>query len=396
MSNKTSNKDKVTLCAQHECCGCMACYNVCPSNGIRFVENQDKVLVPLINYDVCIACGRCRAVCPVIHQTIGNEPIAAFASYTKNKKDVKTCSSGGIATAFYRSVLQRGGVVVGAIEQGAKPPKLQCAESLEQIEAFKGSKYVFVQPGQVYKEIEKELKTGRECLFIGVPCQVDALIHYLGKQYDNLYTVDIICHGTPSFEYLREYLKVIAKEREIEKYSFRGERDYRLVVYSHGRIIYNRRCDEDVYFASFLQGLIHREVCYQCHYAGEKRVSDITIGDYWGASETVLNGYKGKISAVLINTEKGKKFWDTSVNELIFEDTPVISVIKGNSQLRRPSLKHAEREVFLNELRKSGSFNLALRATSIVKRVKLTRIENILLLIPRLVKQKILTSHSAK
>ncbi len=390
MKPERVEKNRISLCEPADCLGCMACYNACTKEAIQMQEDRQGEMKPVIDYSKCVSCGKCRKACPVLRDFSGNRPSKGYACYTRNEQDATTCSSGGIATTFYRAILERGGRVAGAAENGLEPPALRLAEREDEIEKFKGSKYVYVEPQLIYREIEQELKSGKECLFIGTPCQVDALRCYLNKDYENLYAVDIICHGTPPFRFLHDYMIHLSKEAgQIQTYSFRGKYDYFLTLYDSNGIIYKKNSDEDPYFRAFIYGLIHRDNCYKCPYSQEKRISDITIGDYWGAPPKLLNGYKGKVSAVLINSDKGQRLWNNTSGRLVFEETPVDAIIQGNSQLRKPSVKHPERDQFLMKIMETGSFVSALYSTSIISDTHKARVMNILLFIPRLIKHGI-------
>lgn len=384
--NKPDNKDHY-LCDAEMCLGCMACYNACTTGAIGIHEDELLTLLPKIDPEKCISCKLCSIVCPVLNPVKGHKPIEGYAAHTRDEHDIKTCSSGGIAAAFYRRIIESGGSIVGAFTHGEQAPAYGVTDNENDIEKLKGSKYVYVDPGKVFCRIKKELDSDKLCLFIGTPCHVDALKHYLRKDYDNLITVDLICHGTPPFSYLSDYFQSVNIHRQkVNSFSFRGERDFRLVVFGEKTIEYDKDAGEDYYYLAFLDGLIHRKTCYSCPYANSDRISDITIGDFWGAPEGVLNGYRGRVSAVLINTQKGKGFWEKASDLIIYESASVDVIIAGNGQLRRPSEPHKDRILFEQAILNGFRFTEAIQQTSIADKVKKNRRRNKILRVPRAIK----------
>ncbi len=359
------------LCDSEKCTGCAACYNVCSFDAISMSEDDLGAVKPVIDLNKCKECGLCKKVCPVILNNKKNKPIKCYAAYTKNEKDVKTVTSGGVATAFGRYVLSENGVVYGTeFDQTAKFSR---AEDVEMLEKFKGSKYVYIFPDKIYQAVKNDLKNGRTCLFVGTPCQIDGLKSFLRKEYENLITVDLICHGTPPFKYLKEHL--MAFDGKYKKVSFRGEKEFKLICSDEiGTILFEKPHHLDEYYVSFLEALTYRENCYVCSYAKPERVSDLTIGDFWGLDNNALNGYKGKKSVVLINTERGKAFFDKASELLVFEERDVHEAIRGNAQLRNPSNPHRKREIFKCEYKKSG-FKISMRKSGISFCVLMNRIK---------------------
>ena len=376
------------LCDKKECTSCMACYNACSFNAIKINTDSLGTLIPVIDRQQCKKCGKCVSVCPVVHEPEKHEANEAIALYTKNSEDKKTCASGGVATSLSRKIIQSGGVVFGTGFSNEGTPVYKKAEAEEQLEEFKGSKYVYCFPGKIYCEVKQELKSGKLCLFIGTPCHVAGLKGYLGKEYENLITIDLICHGTPPYIYLKEYINQLGiSEKSISKVSFRGEKDFFIVIYNkEGKELYSKKIDEDVYFLSFMEGLIYRDICRKCSYAKKERISDITIGDFWGIPKNALNGYKGKISVALPNTEKGINILEEYKDCFYTEKHSLEEAVSGNPQLNRPSLVHADTDLFKNEYMRTGNFSKSINATSIKKEVSKNIIMNKCLKIPRIIK----------
>ncbi len=376
------------LCSNDVCTGCFACFNACKFGAVEIKINETGELYPEINREKCRQCGLCEKVCPVMND-LGKNPVAqqAVAAYTNDLTDRSLCSSGGFATGLYKKVLSEGGAVFGAGFNDDGMPILKCAESFDEIKEFAGSKYVYAFPDKIYQKVKEKLDEGKKCLFISVPCQVSGLKSFLKNDYANLVTADIICHGTPPYEFLKNHIEQnTSKQNEGHTFSFRGKKDFYLTVYNKGKEIYSKKSNEDYYFQAFLSGLIHRENCYKCPFACNERTGDLTIGDFWGLNKDALNGYKGRTSVVLINTEKGKTEFDNIKDGFTYEIRPVDEALKGNEQLNRPSVPHSDRDSFISCYRQSRSFLTALEKTSIVSQVNKTRSKNRIMFVPRKIK----------
>lgn len=359
------------LCDSAQCTGCAACYASCAFDAIHMEEDSVGVLKPEIDFAKCKDCGRCEKACPVLHESQMAFPIRCFALYTKNEGDAATCSSGGIATVFGRYVIQNGGIVYGVDYDSSDSLIYKFAETEEQLESFKGSKYVYAFTDNIYRHVQKELNNGRLCLFVGLPCQVDGLKHFLAQNYDNLMTVDLICHGTPPMKYLKEYIWMLPIGHNFKRIhaTFRGAEDFTFrVTDASGHLLYTKSASEDMYYTAFLKSLTYREICYSCPYAQNMRVSDITVGDYWGLEQGALNGYSGKVSVALLNTEKGNKLFEWIKPFVQYEERDIEEAIDGNAQLRRPSKCHPDRSEFLKFYAQFG-FTGALKQTSVVRQV---------------------------
>lgn len=377
------------LCNKEKCTGCLACYNICPKNAIDLIEDNQGMERPQINNNKCIKCGLCEQVCPEIHEVKKQKPLYTIALYTKNKFDQSTCASGGVATTFYKYFWKFGGKVFGVGVNGIKPI-LKEAKTKDDLESFKGSKYVYASPQNIYRIIKTRLIEGYECIFIGTPCQVAGLKSFLQKEYSNLYLIDLVCHGTPPFSVFEKYLKVLLKDNKVSKYSFRCGNRSGLRLEAEEEILYDKVTDEDYYYYAFIKGALHREICYNCKYAECNRVSDITIGDFWGLDEEALNRYRGNKSLMLINTEKGEKIFEYVKENFVYEYRTLDEAIKGNAQLSRPSKRDKSRDKFLEEYIKSGDMMSSIKKCGIEKAVKRNRIRNKVLYFPRKIKYFIL------
>lgn len=376
------------LCELKDCTGCMACYNACHFDAIKLITDKMGRIVPEIHQDKCKECGLCAKACPALNPVQKNTPQTAYVAYTNNTDDRKTCTSGGIATVFSRLFVENGDVVFGSAFADNQVQVMMASDD-KQLEAFKGSKYVYSFPAYSYRQVKDYLNKGRKCLFIGTPCQVAGLKAYLQGRDENLLTVDLICHGTPPMAYLREHLNDLGLPENV-RVAFRGEKGFNLCAFDeNSKELMSKPHEEDTYFFSFIKGLTYREPCYSCQFACPERVSDITIGDFWGLSSDALNGYRGRKSVILINTDKGRDYFEKTADRITYEKREVSEAVNGNEQLRKPSRIPADRTVFERVYVEKG-FEEAVKATSIYKTIRKYRIKNFILHYPKMIKKKLL------
>lgn len=345
----------IEICKKENCTGCFACMNICPKDAITVGEDEYAKTIPLIDKDKCIECGLCVKVCPANQQVELSYPKKCYAAWGKDESERKDCSSGGVASILSKAVINEKGIVYGAAFNHNLKLTHMGAESESEIQKFKGSKYVQSYIGFSFRQIKEQLKTGRVVLFVGTPCQVAGLKSYLGKEYGNLITVDIVCHGTPPMKYLEEYIRVIDPLKRADKITFRGERNFCFTLYDKKEIFYCVKSNCDFYFYAFLSELTYRDNCYKCEWARPERCSDITIGDFWGLrKESLKQTYKGKVSVVLINTLLWDQIWEKYKDFFCYEERTIKEAIDGNDQLRNPSAGHPDRKKFLSEYKKNG------------------------------------------
>jgi coenzyme F420-reducing hydrogenase beta subunit len=240
------------------------------------------------------------------------------------------------------------------------------------LENFRGSKYVQSYIGYSYRECLQKLRAGKKLLYFGTPCQIAGLENFLGNtDKSNLVTIDLICLGVPPFSYLKEYADFVTNN-SWDNIEFRGKYGWNFTALNGGKIEYQRRHNYDLYYRPFSEALIFRDCCYQCEYSCSERCSDITIGDFWGLDKSTLNSsFKGeKISLVLLNTEKGKAFFEKSKSELTYEYRDLSEAIHPNQlALNHPAQPHNDREIFLENYTKLGYYS-AVSKTHLAKNIK--------------------------
>lgn len=380
MDNGTKKAEEFnnTICPSELCTGCFACMNKCPKQAIKCIVDSQGRTLPKINEENCIRCGLCKAVCPQLNRIVLNTPQKCYAAQRIEENSRKKSASGGIAAVMTETLISKGSVAFGAstLEGGmiAHIP----AENLKEADKFKGSKYVQSYTGYSYKKALQALEVGKKIIYIGTPCQIAGLKSYLGKEYGDLYCVDIICHGVPPMEYLNQHIKKLIGNKKVDALTFRaGEDDYHLRLSNDGQVLCNIGRYKDAYYYSFYKGLIQRENCFKCLYAQMKRCGDITIGDFWGLKrDTLKKKYDGNISLVLVNSEKGKKLFSQIKNQLVWEERTVEEAVDGNIQLREPLSVHYKRETFINEYSITHDFEKALALCKINREMRINRIHH--------------------
>ena len=222
----------------------MACYNICPNNCINMEYNKFGELQPEIDEGKCINCNLCRKVCPNNSKINKNEPIMAFATWSKDESDRKTSTSGAIASIFYKQAIQNGYIVFGTSFDENLILKHSYTDKKEEVVKYKGSKYCQSYIDYSYKKVNDFLKEGKKVIFIGTPCQIEGLNKYLEfRNTDklNLITVDLVCHGVPSQQYLANYIKYIEKKykKNATNVSFRDSEKYIFRLFDKNEIICN-------------------------------------------------------------------------------------------------------------------------------------------------------------
>ncbi len=302
------------------CNGCHACASICPKQCIKMVANDEGFLCPQIDKSKCINCGLCEKICPVLHKSARRKTKAKeYACYNKNLDTRMQSSSGGIFSLLAEEILSENGCVFGAAFDENWNVKHICVDNLNDLWKLRGSKYVQSEIGNSYILAKKLLGEGRKVLFTGTPCQIGGLKSFLGKEYDNLWTQDIICHGVPSPLVWQDYVKSqkLQNNAEIKSIFFRDKKDgwleYSMKIDFENGKTYQKSFREDEFFHLFLKNLCLRNSCYDCAFKGDQnRQSDITLADFWGAQ--IVCGKKNfdnkGLSYVIVRTKRGQELFD--------------------------------------------------------------------------------------
>ena len=357
---------------ENKCCGCGACESLCPVNAIIMKEDEYGFIYPFIDEEKCINCDLCRQNC-AFNNDGKNDIIESYAATNTDDWQKRKSSSAGIFPAIAKQFLESGGVVVGCsmvIIDGQSVTEHIIIETENQINKLQGSKYV-QSTLSCYRKIEGLLKNATKVLFSGTPCQVKQIKSMFNRFEEYLYTIDIICHGVPNQRMFNEYLKVIKKKHkgDIVEFRFRdkefGEGLTASVSFRDEKAKlkkYHFDHDHSSYYRLFLEGEIYRECCYNCPYACDNRIGDITLGDYWGAeTETPFlftdNGgifeSKQSLSCILVNTGKGKELLENT-DEIKKEKVELDRIKTNNKQLNEPSQHSSSRQEIFDIFVKDG------------------------------------------
>ena len=304
----------INVIDKHNCCGCSACASICPKRCIQMVADNEGFLYPQVDMDTCIDCALCEKVCNELQPYEKREPLKVLAAINKNEEIRLKSSSGGIFYILAEKIIKEDGVVFGARFDENWQVVIDYAEDMKEVEAFMGSKYVQARMENAYKDVKRFLTDSRMVLFSGTPCQVAGLHKYLRKPYDNLLTVDFICHGTPSPKVWGMYLDEVVKEvKSISSVEFRnkdkGWKDFSFNLrFNEGDKTASMLSPYKLnhYMKAFLRDIILRPSCYECKAKGCSSQSDITIADFWGVHNIYpeMDDDKGT-SLILLNTDNG-------------------------------------------------------------------------------------------
>lgn len=346
------------------CSGCGACSQKCPKQCIKMVADEEGFFYPQVNQSACIDCGLCANICHELHPFEKKTPLQVYAAINKNNDIRIKSSSGGIFSLLAENVINRdNGVVFGAKFDANWQVIIDYSETTEGLELFRGSKYVQAQVGTSYIDAERFLKEGRIVLFSGTPCQIAGLHHFLRRKYDNLLTVDVVCHGVPSPKVWDRYLCEITDnlKNTIQRIEFRdkenGWKRFSLAIdyVKQGEYVHESSWHKaNSYMQAFLKNMILRPSCYACKAKYGRSGSDITIADFWGIQQINpgMDDDKGT-GLVMINTEKGAKMIDFS--QILFHEEKYDDALKYNPAIEKSVVAHPNRNLFFRKLDKSKS-----------------------------------------
>lgn len=348
------------------------------------VENEEGFLNPIIDKTKCINCGMCERVC----QTKNNKRNPEFYfAWSNNELNRKNSSSGGMFGEIANEIINESGIVFGAGFDENLNIVHKDVSNTKDLEEIKGSKYVQSDVKNSYQKVKQYLTEGKKVLFSGTPCQINGLRQYLQKDYEKLYTIDVICHGVASPKVYRKYLKELEQRYHSKptKISFRdktyGWKKYSLKVNFENGQEYIKKISEDWFIQGFLKNMYLRESCHKCKYTTLDRQSDITLGDFWGFNKKYpnLDNDKG-VSIVLLNTEKGKELFEKCSKNITTERVNDIDyVIQNNTSLVHPVNPNKKKNKFFKKLDKLNFerlYNKYIKQTKTQKLIQ--KVKNIL------------------
>lgn len=329
-----------------KCTGCGACIQRCPKRCISWTQREFGFRYPQIDKDACVNCGLCEKVCPIDKALDVSAEQKAYAAVHKDDEVLAKSTSGGAFTAVADAIFAQGGIVYGAAMLDGMQVKHIRTSGKDDFEGLRSSKYLQSDTGTTYQMVEQDLKQGKTVLYSGTPCQIDGLKNFLGKDYENLYTADIVCHGVGSQAYFDKYMDY-ARERygKIKALRFRSK-EYAGWSCGVGVVIVDSsdclkkipyRDFDNYYYSYFLSGDIYRKSCYSCKYANTNRVGDFTLGDYWGVEALNLRlQTENGCSLLLVNNQHAMQLLD-EIESLDRVETTVEQAAHCNKQLNAPS-----------------------------------------------------------
>lgn len=352
------------ICPKEECTGCMACESACTHEALKIEKDLMGFHYPVKDMERCINCGLCEKVCPNNQPVEYHQVNSSYVASAVNSDEQKSSTSGGLASVLARRILLLNGVVYGCTAVNAKHVRHIRITKDDEVALLKGSKYVQSDMTGIMSSVKQDLNSGKQVLFIGTPCQVAGLNSFLRKPYENLTTVDFVCHGVPSQQLLNEVVgyECPAFNEKAVKVDFRfkdanGESHYGIkLTDSDNEEVFKEEYPQSRYVSGFLGGVYYRESCYQCHYAKGERVSDITLGDYWDREHQYGSIHHGKdgLSMLMINTPKGETLFESIKKMIKTQTVPTEVLIARNGQLRTPMRKHNFYGEFQSEYAWSG------------------------------------------
>lgn len=344
-----------------KCTGCAACQNICPKECIVLREDDEGFRYPCIDTDKCIDCGLCEQVCTVGKRKSSRNQSTipkAYACYAKDEEVRAGSMTAGIAYLCGKCVIERWGVVFGVVGDVLHKVEHKKAVTLAELSPMRGSKYLQSDIGYIYREVKAELSVGKEVLFTGTPCQVAGLYGYLGKEYDSLYTLDLICHGVPSKMVLKKYVQELEAEKGSKAIAF--YRDKRLgwnpscfsCVFADGTKL-SQKGQENLYIRAFMTNMITRHSCQDCEYAGIPRIADVSVGDYFQGNKSEVHDKENKgLSLITLNSAKGFQLFERIRSEVYAAEYPLEEVVKESEHLAKSPKRNIFRRSYFYLIKK--------------------------------------------
>lgn len=353
----------VSVIEKNKCFGCSACVQSCSKNAITMAMDKEGFLFPSVNKQKCTDCSLCLKKCPSYSPAKWqNYEQKVYAAVYKNDEICKKSASGGAFSAFAKNILEKNGTVFGcAYDKDLNAIQVKI-DSLSELEKLQGSKYVFSDVKNTFYEVKKILESGKNVLYSGRPCQIAGLLKFLGKDYENLLTVDLVCHGVPSQLLFTKYLEWLGKKNS-GKIIYYGFRDKDVCGWSCGGKIKTKTKTKtieascDPYYASFLRGETYRLSCYECPFACTSRVSDISICDFWGIENfypdfDTSNG----VSGIILNSKKGRLFFETCQSNFNLKEAMMDELKAFNTNLNHPTKMPQKRKTVYEDCLVGGKF----------------------------------------
>ena len=366
-------KDNILKFKKTDCYGCTACEAVCPTNAITFRQDEEGFYYPTLDEKACVHCGACVKVCNIeeetLKKTLNEEPEHVYAVWSKSRESVLKSTSGGAAYHVSRHFVENGGVVYGVAWTEHFVAAHVRVDTPEHIDSLRGSKYVQSKLSGIFTHIRDDLKQGRRVLFIGTPCQVGGLKSFIkGGLRDKLYTIDLVCHGTPSIKMFKAYIDYLEKKEnaQVVQFKFRGKkhsgwRAYEQIGYSNGKMT-QYVSGHRSYFKGFYSAFYSKSRCYNCFYSCENRTGDVTLSDFWGSEKSdkrLAIERKYGYNFFACNTEKGRELLENIKDTMVIVPSSYEVAVKGDVRFRHSDAYPPVRNVIYSELDAIGYEGIA-------------------------------------
>lgn len=347
---------------KENCAGCSACVDICDQKAITLVTDIEGFWYPKVNLELCTNCGLCEKTCPELHieelKPGHNEVPTVLAAYHKDDETRRESTSGGLFSALANKMYDEGGYVGGSVYTDDFSAQHIVSNNRGDLLRIRGSKYFQSDITGLFKQIKKLLIAGEKLLVCGAPCQMAGLRLFLEKEYENLIVIDFICLGINSPKIFHKYLESLENQFGAKAVSVQaknkdlGWRSLSYKIKFANDKVYQREGIKDDFIRGFLSThCISRPTCYQCKYKGFPRISDITLGDFWGIEnvDRTMDDNMGT-SAVLLNTRKGIAFFDSIKNKIVTKEVKLSDVLPGNQALLRSiTLPAINRDAFYKD-----------------------------------------------
>lgn len=348
-----------------KCCGCNACANICPVSCISLNEDEEGFYYPFVDKEKCISCGQCDKVCHYNFELKNmNNSKSYYAAYSSNLEIVKDSSSGGVFWEIVKYVFSENGVIYGAILESDFYVRHTRTDTLNTSAKIRKSKYLQSNIEYTYREAKDDLSLGKLVLFSGTPCQIAGLKAYLQKEYENLVTVDVVCHGVPSRKLFSSFIKELNHEYNDQAVEmiWRDKRNgwgpnHISIKFSSGKEVVTTS-QQNKYQKGFLDNFYLRPSCYSCKYAKLPRIGDISLADFWGYEGALKESNNNVgMSLVIVSSNKGADIFERIKENLIFENVEESYAKEKSRHSHMPPRTNRYRKMFFNDYRKGLSFD---------------------------------------
>lgn len=353
----------INILNKANCTGCSACFSICPKQSISMTKDEEGFNYPVIDKNLCINCNLCENICPLINKKEINTETKTYAMMNKDSRTREESTSGGVFSLLANYILDLNGYVIGAAYDDNFIVKHTIVNNKNDLHKLRGAKYSQSELGNVFKQTKELLDKNKYVLFSGTPCQIVGLKSYLRKDYKKLITVDLICHGVPSPLAWNKYLEYRYKQDNDGKQAnyinlrskITGWSHYSYsIVFDYEDYRYTSINYEDPFMKAFVGNLCLRPSCYDCHFKGLERISDFTLGDYWGIWKQIpeMDDNQGT-SVVFIHSHLGKEIFDQIKDKVIYQEVDSKESIEMNPSMIESSFSNDDRDKFMNDLENS-------------------------------------------